>query len=506
MNSNIKARLFSALVLLLLCSIVLTILIPLSPAGQILPSRDSGVFLYTGWRVLHGEIPYLDIWDHKPPIIYYLDAIGLWMSSDSIWGVWLIEVFSLLIASIASFSIIKRLFGLYSAIVISFLWIYSAFYLLAGGNLTTEYPLPMQFGLLWFFYRAEKHRSYGWNGVILGLISGLIFFTRQNAIAIPVAIGFYLVLTRVYHREYGKLFKEALSIFAGAFLVSSVIIGYFAIKGALPAFWDIAFIYNFSYADEKDNVDRFNALVQGLNQLQNIGLAQFSFLGWGSALVLMLFKKDRIKADIRPFLMMSLLAFPLELWFVSIGGRPRIPYFLVLLPIFSVFAGFTFHLLFDLILKDVPALAMAFMVVMTIASFGFVFIADYAELAQNFMQPTGNNEIITYIQTHSESNDFVLMWGAEASYNFATRRPSPSRFVYQTPLYNEKKQDQTVEFLQKILENKPKLIVLRSADRLSDFRFGYRDNQIGSLMDQVKGRYQNSMAFGDWVVYSNSGN
>jgi hypothetical protein len=97
------------------------------------------------------------------------------------------------------------------------------------------------------------------------------------------------------------------------------------------------------------------------------------------------------------------------------------------------------------------------------------------------------------------------MWGVDSSYNFAARRASPTRFVYQTPLYNEKNKENVIEFLQGILTNKPRLIVLRSGDTLSDFRFGYRDNQVGGLMDRVKGLYENSVTVGDWIVLSYSG-
>ena len=68
MNSNIEARLpegcggklFTALEILLLLVIVLTVVIPCSPATQTfqLNSRDFGVFLYVGWRVLNGAVPY----------------------------------------------------------------------------------------------------------------------------------------------------------------------------------------------------------------------------------------------------------------------------------------------------------------------------------------------------------------------------------------------------------------------------------------------------------------
>src|SRR5512134_3348825 len=67
-------------------------LFPGNPNNATLVSRDSGVFLYVGWRLISGDIPYKDVWDHKPPLIYFVDALGLSITPDSLWGVWILEV------------------------------------------------------------------------------------------------------------------------------------------------------------------------------------------------------------------------------------------------------------------------------------------------------------------------------------------------------------------------------------------------------------------------------
>jgi hypothetical protein len=178
---------------------------------------------------------------------------------------------------------------------------------------------------------------------------------------------------------------------------------------------------------------------------------------------------------------------------------------LVLLPVFSVFAGFTIWLIFESILKDIPRYVGAIVVFILVISLGSIFYSDYTEMVVNFSQPSGDLQLVSYIQNHTNPDDFVLMWGAEASYNFAARRTSPTRFVYQTPLYNQKDKINVTEFLQDILIKKPRLIVLRSGDKLSDYRFGYRDNQIGGLMDQIKMLYKKSVILGDWIVFNYSG-
>jgi hypothetical protein len=502
-------KLFTALEIILLLSIVLAVLLPLSPATEAFPivSRDSGVFLYAGWRVLHGEIPYLQVWDHKPPVIYYLDALGLVLTPDSTWGVWGVEVVSLALAAIFGYYLFKQLYGLFPAIFISFLWLFSASYLLAGGNLTTEYALPFQFALLWLFLRAENARRYGWYGFALGAVTSLLFFTRQNEVAIAIAIGLYLFINRVSRREFRRFASDALPILAGGLTVTALIVGYIAVKGALPAFWDTAFIYNFFYADERGANDRINAILQGMNQLENVGLAQIGFLGWGAALALLTFKKERIPLKSRSFLWMTMIALPIELWMVSIGGRPRIPYFLAFLPVFSVFSGFTIWLVFDSLLKDIPRFAGAALALVMVISLWSIFIADYSELSEYYAGQSRDNVLTAYILDNTSPQDTVLMWGAETSYNFITRRASPTRFAYQYALYKGYGgKDYVTEFLNNILTNRPRLIILSADDKLSDFRFGYRDDQVGALMDQVKSHYTpTAQIVGTWKVYTYTG-
>ena len=39
------------------------------------PNRDGGLFMYMGERILKGDKLYVDIWDNKGPLIFYLNAV-----------------------------------------------------------------------------------------------------------------------------------------------------------------------------------------------------------------------------------------------------------------------------------------------------------------------------------------------------------------------------------------------------------------------------------------------
>lgn len=83
------------------------------------------------------------------------------------------------------------------------------------------------------------------------------------------------------------------------------------------------------------------------------------------------------------------------------------------------------------------------------------------------------------IQSNTTAEDKVLIWGAEVSLNFVTRRESPTRFIYQYLLYTRGYQDATMveAFLDDIVRDKPVLIIDTSSSNefIPPIDFGDRE-------------------------------
>src|ERR1044071_9246058 len=112
-NSNLRNGLFPILVSALGTIIAL---FPSNPYNMTLPSRDSGVFLYVGWRLLNGDIPYRDVWDHKPPLIYFVDALGIALTPGSLWGIWILQLFFIFFTLLFVYKLLDQEFGVYAAL------------------------------------------------------------------------------------------------------------------------------------------------------------------------------------------------------------------------------------------------------------------------------------------------------------------------------------------------------------------------------------------------------
>src|SRR3989304_9694630 len=102
--------------LLLPAALVILVVATLAPnLSSAMPDRDSGVFLYTGSRLLQGETPYLDVWDHKGPLIYFVNAVGVLLDPGGERGIWLLEGAALLVSGWLCYRALRRTLGLWAA-------------------------------------------------------------------------------------------------------------------------------------------------------------------------------------------------------------------------------------------------------------------------------------------------------------------------------------------------------------------------------------------------------
>src|SRR5688500_11192656 len=136
-----------------LAALSLAVLIPNHPAGRD-PAEDTGVFFYAAQRLLDGGLPYRDIWDHKPPGVYFVDAFGLAFGGRV--GVWLIQIAFLAAAALAGYRALQREFGDTPAFVGSLAWLVASprLFLERGQtNFVEFFALPLQLGALLLYTR-----------------------------------------------------------------------------------------------------------------------------------------------------------------------------------------------------------------------------------------------------------------------------------------------------------------------------------------------------------------
>lgn len=460
---------------------VLLVLLPVSPLNFQLAFKDPGVFLYAGWRILHGEVPYRDIWDQKPPVIFYLNALGLAVARGSRWGVWAIELISLFVAALIGYKIIQKLLGRTAAIISLYLWLLNLFFILRGGNYTTEYTLPLQFGCILLTINQNGRTNTRYHNLLIGILCGIAFFTKQNTIGVGGAVFLYMLIEAISSREYKKYFMNIWWMTMGGLIVAIIVILVFLLQGALQQFWDAAFFYNTIYVTQNSLADHIEALRIGISIFSIGDFSSLAIIGWVIGLILLVLKK--FKPPLKTLILLTLLDFPIEIVFVGLPGYPYTHYYMTLLPACSILAGVVVWAVTTLVNKMqwLSTKRVIWESVVAAVILGLITRAEFISYYDSVisLRIFRNNPIIAYIDQNTNKNDYVLMWGGQTVINFFSQRASPSRFNYLYPLYTPGYLDEqkTNEFLNDIYNKKPRLII----DTLDGYtpmdKFGYLPSQ-----------------------------
>lgn len=479
----------------------LAVLLPASPLNMPLAWTDSGVFLYTGWRILDGAVPYRDVWDHKPPLIFYINAAGLALGGGSRWGVWLIELVLLTLAAWLLLRLLTRHFGLPAAILSLHLWASSLLLIIQGGNQTAEYALPLQLASLWVAANADQPGFQRRQAYLIGLLSGLAFFIKQPTVGLGLAIALVLAARRLRAGQRERLAGEALALCAGVLTVAAPIVAYFAAHGALAEFWDAAFGYSFVYSTANWD-SRLSSALAGLRQLSRGGLPQLAFIGYGVALLWARFGRLP-RPEWTALVVVGLIDLPLEVLLVNLSGRPFVHYYITLLPILAVFAGLTFWLVLDRLSRDgIPRAATGALALALMAAFSWALATGYVDATRLFREAR-DDTAIRYLERTTAPDDSVLVWGTQAAVNFYAQRRSPTRFVYQLPLYQSGYSDEALilEFLDGIARARPRLI-LDSDEALTPlYEFPVQTPAIEQRIGELQRLYRVRERLGSWTVY-----
>ena len=491
--------------LLVFCG-MLCVMLPISPLNMRSINKDSGVFLYIGWRILNGELPYRDVWDHKPPIIFYLNALGLAISNNSRWGVWFIECIGLFIAAFIGFRLMKKTFGILPAVFSLLIWLLTLNILIRGGNFTEEYALPAQFAALWLISNANGRNFRDRHWFLIGLLGAIAFFTKQTTVGIWIATIFYFTIQRSTAGQLKRWLHELLIIIMGALPICIGIVVFFYVQGGLSQFWSAAFKYNFIYPSAIGFLPKIKYIAaSGITNLALVPTAifYFSILGYFVGLILILFKKTAT-SEWLPLLPVGLIALPIELILVSISGRNYTHYYISMLPTLSLFVGLMFWMFLSQLSTysvSTPAKYVFF-----IGVTGIILLSSFRDYhAQVSAYSKANDDtVINYIKSVTTPDDYVLFWGAESVDNYLTQRRSPTRFVYQFPLYQQRytNEQMIAEFLEEVIRNHPSLIIDTKNVLTPMYRFMIQTPAINTDIAYIQSHYRFQENIGSWSIYT----
>ncbi len=464
-----------ALLSLILFFLTTFLMLPSNPMDN-LPGRDNGVFLYGGQQVLLGKIPYADFWDHKGPLIFYINALGLLAGGGLRWGVWVVEFLFLFFTGGMVFLTAKNQWGHSIALVSLAAWGYGMF---VGGpyehfhdsNYTETYSLLFSVFSVYLWGKCLRFSGRDWVYILIGILAGLSFLLRPNNIGMQLSIGIVEIIRGLSSGMIKDSVKKILLLAVGGFSVLLACTLYFFSLDTLPELFDAVIVYNMSYR------------LSGISSVWEIIGKGLSIYGWlplvlWSIVLVSFFRRDVIEkqagSDNRLFAGLLLVALVVEAFAASLSGRILLHYYITWIPCLSWLAGWVVHLFAGGVLGKIERLPARFY---SATAFFLLLLFNTSSLKQGidiskqlFVDDNAKVEkqslIGHYLADQTQPGDKVLVWGNDLWINFEAERPAPSRYGYQYPLFMKGYTDRekVMDFLSDLQDSPPILIVEPTVD------------------------------------------
>ncbi len=490
-KSFLASTVLEYLLILIICGLLVGFTFaPINPMDSY-PSRDSSLFLYAGQQLLTGGDLYLDIWDNKGPLIFFINALGLWIASDTRWGVWLLESTSLVAAALCGYYGLKHIWGHPSSLFATILWLIGLGHIHGGGNFTEGYSLIFNFLALTIFLIRSPVFENKLSFFIIGLSLAGSFFLRANNIGLQLSILFSFFLIQLLNRGYGKIFFGMLWTLLGFLVPSIIVIGYFWVRGNLMQMIEASLIYNFYYSDI-NNSFRFSVWD---------GIAQIGFPAY-LALVgyLLVFVRawNSIKLGENATLwIFLLLGWPIDALLSSLSGRNYPHYYISWMPVLSTLLAFLFAEFSRFAFSDKflglihrPSFLtrwVLFGLVFFYFNGGTIFVYRDIFVRLFFEREKGIEAIdpvSRYIRRETKEEDQILIWGLYHRFYYLSRRDAPTPYVVY-PVYKPSPyiENMSMQFFEDVSQAQPRLIVDASSKT---------DDYILSLDPEIRQQQLNS--------------
>lgn len=227
----------------------------------IFEGADPSVFKQMGLAILKGKTLYIDYFDNKGCLLYFIHALGLWLGGNFV--ILLLQALSLTVTLV----IWNKILALYRNRRQRMICLGVGLFLLAcfygAGDQTQEWCLPFISYPLLVFTRAYKEKSNIRPGqmLLVGLCFGIITFIQVNNAVAFLGFVAYLWIQYLLHKSFGKLFRSLGCFLAGWLIIAIPCVFYFYLKagwyGVSEMFY-ASFLSNLEYIGTQYNTQWFH--------------------------------------------------------------------------------------------------------------------------------------------------------------------------------------------------------------------------------------------------------
>ncbi len=219
-----------------------------SPLNKGITQNDSAVFQIMGKGMIEGQVIYKDLFDHKGPIMYIINAIAYLINSQI--GLFIVEILFIYIGAVFLFKISKMFINQEISLIMSLLYLRLIFVTISEENFTEEYAMTFTsmalYCILKIIYKNEYENKVLW--VVIGATFSLNFFIKPTYIAVWIAFGIIQFIYSVKEKKIKELLKYIFYMIIGILIVTMPIIMYLVLNNDINDFINAFFVMNMKYS------------------------------------------------------------------------------------------------------------------------------------------------------------------------------------------------------------------------------------------------------------------
>lgn len=248
--------------LLVAAAIVIIMIICCAYSSPLYPyyyNGDVAIFMLIGKGISEGKICYVDLFDHKGPILFFIEALG-W-AIDGRTGIWFIECVGTIVSVALIIKTCKLLKSKWIWPTVATALVY--LYIFGHGNLSENYSLPFVYVCLYLaakYYTSGKAEHPLLYALVYGICFGILAFIRVNNALIICAVVLVIIVGLAKKKETKNLLLNILVGVVGIALASIPVCVYFYSKNALYDMIYCTFLYNLLYAGVSTHVSIFSSI------------------------------------------------------------------------------------------------------------------------------------------------------------------------------------------------------------------------------------------------------
>lgn len=222
-----------------------------SPFYENYYTSDSSIFITIGKAMKEGKIVYKEIFDHKGPILFFIQMIGQYIHEGR-FGIFILEVFFLFISNLFLYKSINLFTSDRKSIICIIVSMIYMSYFIETGNYSEEYSLPfisicLYIAIKWLKEDNQFSGKIYLYSFLYGICFGIIAFIRLNNATMICGLALAITIIFIKEKEIKKLLKCAISLILGLLLVCIPILLYFYKVTAISDMLYGTFIHNFLY-------------------------------------------------------------------------------------------------------------------------------------------------------------------------------------------------------------------------------------------------------------------